>query len=82
MVWIVCIIICVFYCIYDRQRKNFREEIKAVNDRVSVTSKMVDTLPDNMAAVNNVLRDKVLTAEEMDNFCSEAKGDKLQIFSP
>lgn len=71
MVWIVCIIICVFYCIYDRQRKNHKEEIKAVNDRLNAANKQIDNLTDNMAAVNRVLVDKVLPAEEFDSYCSE-----------
>lgn len=71
MVWLICIIICALYCVYDRQRKNHKEEIKAVNDRLNVVSKQVDTLTDNMAAVNRALVDKVLSAEEFDSYCSE-----------
>lgn len=79
MVWIVCIIICVFYCIYDRQRKNHKEEIKAVNDRLNAANKQIDNLTDNMAAVNRVLVDKVLPAEEFDSYCLEFSQEKRQI---
>lgn len=79
MVILLCIVICVAYCIYDRQRKNTKEEIKAVNDRVTAASKTIDILTDNMEAVNRILRKKVLDVGDEDIHIPDS--DELQKLS-
>ena len=80
MVILLCIVICVAYCIYDRQRKNFKEEIKAVNDRVAAASKTIDILTDNMAAVNKIIKESGLCVTDADTPVPDS--EKLQTFSP
>lgn len=66
MVILLCIVICVAYCIYDRQRKNTKEDIKAVNDLVIALDRQVHILTDNMAVVNKIIKESGLCVTDAD----------------
>lgn len=44
MAIIVSIIIIVAYCIYDRQRTNDKQKVKALNERIDVLNKEIESL--------------------------------------
>ncbi len=44
MAIIVSIIIIVAYCIYDRQRTNDKQKVKALNERIDASNKQIEAL--------------------------------------